>query len=1193
MKKYNLILVLMLIAGMFLFGCNESTTESRGTTSYNLLDKANTEIPFECRPPISTLENKMAFVRFRGRANRCYDLMVANPELLKFDIVRNCLRDVGESFRLVPDTSCKETVLDHRAPGSAPLIMREMVRFYYEANITVADNKSEFKWDEVDEYFSILGVWFDQTRDNMYPRYEKEIMSDLHASEFEDVFLTFWSDIQSYDPEWKDTFGMFHDGTVGDEQAKLFDVFNTMLTANQKVLDKAFESNLVKLETTWNNGDSQMFPSPILAAIIGDSLNPVMQRIKIVAKIFDISCKLSDSCRHESYEKSRLYRTLKFFKTIGSGDDYSIIDMPEDQLTRPLDKLLKFLDKKSEVFKSINNAIVDSFQVDSISTAVAGYDYPFFIKSYKRIFEEGFDMILNYQNTSTSFEDGEMKAGFFTTNAISEVNIGFSENNMQKHISKVKNANSELKILTARYEEKKKELLQNVLIINDAGIKLDELEDRINIELTRLMNMKNQMDSIRHYIHEEHGSFYSKVLSIVGENEQNPSGYYVPTPENYFNVGAPTTSEEQITQINSSGELANIKKGDILRINITGEWTPTCAVSLAYGDGIKSARTGPRGYTLIETDGKSKVKSTNTYRTRASYSDSSLSVTACAGIKGGPEPFVASINVCASHTMGERREHGVTHSEVNSTSRRTDASFDMGIILPNTPYSNMPAGSLLLVEKSPDGTLLNASVLNTQNTIVVENDNSKFYLVSNDCLSASDQGYALAVQVSGLRAEGTLATEYAFKIDDIMGEISERVRGLVESGQLTYKILESIKLELLGEQGTEINQFSPTMRNLLQALVESEISVLDYKSRLSNMERDFEIEKQKINDLLHQFKSGTEQKKLRIATRNWMLSNIDLDFVNTGNSNRNLYTLNRILEILENNLVSYIDFKYRNEEKDYILGNLDLLKGLDFSDSFEIIAERVSIYVDELLDAMIDDIENKPYLPKTTVGIRIPNPYYVPTFENPLPENSLHPIMNTSRSVAIWETLKNWNEKKKGNESELFFNIYIDDIYQTQGLGCFVESPVIESMGLFFIPENEGYITDFNNNYRYKNAKLYLDGLSVIPFEYGPKTYNFVNLDWRYMDAANRMAKNANDAMRLLTTEFPPELDKETGLGTGRPLFGKFKIGFLRPYNVVDDVVYIGDTPLTEIKELFIGYVLSAANGNFDVNLGWINYCAK
>jgi hypothetical protein len=92
------------------------------------------------------------------------------------------------------------------------------------------------------------------------------------------------------------------------------------------------------------------------------------------------------------------------------------------------------------------------------------------------------------------------------------------------------------------------------------------------------------------------------------------------------------------------------------------------------------------------------------------------------------------------------------------------------------------------------------------------------------------------------------------------------------------------------------------------------------------------------------------------------------------------------------------------------------------------------------------------------------------------------------------------------------------------------------------------------------------------------------------------MAKTPEHAMGIFTSDFNPS-GGTSNLGSGRPLIGDFAVGVLPPYSEQKDldgnvVSFIGDVPLSEIKEIMLVYVLSAKYDGFKTKMTWINdYC--
>ena len=236
--------------------------------------------------------------------------------------------------------------------------------------------------------------------------------------------------------------------------------------------------------------------------------------------------------------------------------------------------------------------------------------------------------------------------------------------------------------------------------------------------------------------------------------------------------------------------------------------------------------------------------------------------------------------------------------------------------------------------------------------------------------------------------------------------------GLISTGQLSHNVLENIRAQLRSTVGPDISGFNGQMQTLLDSLISNEILILDYKSQLVKMERALETKKQRIYSLLEQFGLEDTQREMRIQTRNWLLSNLDLDFVNTAGENQNLNTLNRILSILDNSLVSYVDFRFRNNEREFIVGNTLSLSSLQVTDSFDAISQVIIDYTRSLLERLEDDLNSRPVIPKVSTGIRIKNPFYESSVPNPFPDNGLYPTLEDSRAFAFWDSLVNPDDSK-------------------------------------------------------------------------------------------------------------------------------------------------------------------------------------
>jgi hypothetical protein len=1187
-------------------------------SSIDLFDK-NAPIPVECYTNAGVAKE---FSVFKGYVNACVDIMLDDENLISFHDSKKCISNIGEKFRKISSQDCKDTMLT-ASPGNLEELNQFLLDGYFDKYLlTYTGGDFDFNWTNgldqdnpnyesyVTNYFSLVAEWQHQTRGQLYKLNPNQLVFSPSQEKFleEKILRKFWNAVQSYSAEWKSTFGQITTAnSASPQQEKLFQVFEAILSINSKVITHAYESDLAKNEYFWRNDDTVKKPSPVLAVILGDTIAPFYERIRTITKIYDIGCKIK-SCYDNFYDNNQTVWMLHFFNDIASGRPIKGFDFDQAEQT-PLISFLSSMNSEEELISTLINKTSETFGVSRIDLIEPGLDFPFTLKNFHAVFAESHSLIAKYNETKRYDSAGELRAGFFHGGDVSEVNIGFSKLNMDRHISEVTNVNDQLRSLSDSFKVNHNSLIAQTLNVNQSQVELTQLEGNITRETTELVNLQNQVSSIRNFINDRRKQYSNKILGIISDLDSST--------ETFVKVGA--TMTETIDASSSdmgTGTMSDIGKslvtfpeplvkGDLIRFNVEGEYQASCAAVANYGPSVVSTRSGPRGLNLNFSTGRAQVQSNEKYKYSESFSSVSVDAETCGGISDPLGGTFFSAKACVRASVGRRSGSGSRTSTMNSTSTRSESTFDLGLTLEQSPFPSSPISSLLLVEmpidsdtglqdNSKDNAVLVKTLDRSSSVIAKYNDTqSNYYFVVNDCYSPTNKDQ-LTVSITQYRAAGALANSFVTKVLAIMPKIESQVRELIKNGVLSEGTLSTLRSEIVGSAtgGISLDSFNGNIRTLLEAFVSNEIDILRYKSQVSSLERQIDFRKLKLESLLETFDESNEQRYLKISQRNWNLANMDLDFVNTEGTNRNLFTLNRVINILEHSLVSYLDFKYDEERKYALVGNINLLTNLDFSSPFDEIALNVNSFMDNLLTALRDDLRNNPITPKVSMGIHIPNPYYIPPagFPTPLYE---FPIMDDFRSKKIWNQLYKW--KKGDNGATINFDILFKDLYSDNGLGCYVEAPIIDSTALFFIPENEGYISDFNKKFRNRNAKLYLDGLSFVPFGNNPREYRFVNRAWRFMDSGVRMATNSTDALERLSSEFPVNSTIESGLSTGRSPFGYFQLGDLPAYKYIEneDKVFIGNTPLDEIRELFIAYNFAASNNDFTVNLGWLSHCAQ
>lgn len=1214
-KKNDESFVSQILTTLFGVGGDQVDAEKNEVESVNLLEDDIT-VPSACAVDQDVLD---AFSILQGYVHTCRDLMLGDPSLVNFYSTKTCLRDIGEKFKSIPDQGCKDTMLTG-APGGMADVFDLVLNGYLENVVITGEPGSEvFHWDNaydadddgekdpsdpnfipyVQHYFSLIGEWYTQTRGEVYKNPEETKVMSLAQADFLESQITkkFWDRLQETAQEWRETFGEIPAALKAQQISdfkqteKLFQIFETMLTINRKILNAAHSSELAAKVFAWKDNETAPGPAPVLAVIIGETLAPFYERVRTLTKIYDVACKLN-SCNDSFYENNETVWMLNFFQQVGQGEFIEEMIFNEGDI-RPLSLFIQTLYRHRVSIKETLDKVNEVFGVDNIETMYTTEEFPFFLQPFHRVFAESYDLVKNYEATKETRLDGTVKGGFFHGGNVSQINVGFGKVNMNQHIGAVKTVNEQMEILSQSFVVQHNQLINQTLSVNASIVTLNELKDQIEIDMNDIISLNGRIDAIREHVNRQNERFDETVAHII-ENLGSSTETFtkeggtvtIDMEASSASAGSGTFSDIGRTQVTMP---VPVLKGDMLRMTVEGEYQPSCAVAANFGGDATGARVGPRGYNLVYAEGESHVESTSNYRNAEAYVGTSLSFSV---------PIIPTLSFSAS--AGARATVGTRHDDIDSNSTRSDASFDLGLILPGTPFPNMPAGALLLVEmplgENNKFKYRSIQTLDRSKAVIAEHagTDSEYFLVVNDCFSQANNG-KLVVNIDQYRSAGVLAQAFIDKVVEGMPKIEESVRGLIDNGVLSQRDLAVLRGVLVGDQtgGLDLSQFTGNIRILLEAFVDAQIAILDSKSQITNMERDLEVKNQRLASLLHRYEDETAQKYLKVSQRNWNLANMDLDFVNTEGTNRNLYTLNRIIAILEHNLVSYLDFKYDEDRKRAIIGNIRLLAKLNFSSPFDDIALNITTFMRALLDSLQDDLNNRPVTPNMTMGLHIPNPYYVPPAGFPAPTYDF-PVMDSFRAKKLWDQIYAWKRGKNG--AAIHFEVKYEDLYNVGGMACYVEAPIIESTGMYFIPENEGYITDFNNLYRHRNAKMFLDGLSYIPFENNPRQYNFTNDDWRFMDSAVRMAKSARDGINQLATEFPPNGNIETGLSSGRSPFGYFQIGDIPAYKYDSpgNVVSLGETPLDEVKELFVAYTFAASNNDFNVNLNWLDsYCGE
>ena len=277
--------------------------------------------------------------------------------------------------------------------------------------------------------------------------------------------------------------------------------------------------------------------------------------------------------------------------------------------------------------------------------------------------------------------------------------------------------------------------------INAARAATNNEENKINEYLVGMLNLSDDFEN------------FTSLGSATRRIPANNSGF----------TGSFLSSSSKLSSLYRAKKSIRASTSRLLRVSVTGDWAPTCALGKDDNFGSAASRNlqvGPDGYLLSFSQSKAFVTSNSKTKREIEYEDRSVSVSVCAKASFGyGTPVVGasvSASACANATNGVRKEEIKSESETNSLEERSSASFAEGLRLAHTPFKNATAGALLgLITNGSENPRIEdvVDVVRIGRQDVIELPaGSEIYFIVNDCSSGSSEG-ELTVDIHSYSSE--------------------------------------------------------------------------------------------------------------------------------------------------------------------------------------------------------------------------------------------------------------------------------------------------------------------------------------------------------------------------------------------------------------------------------------------------------
>ncbi|AKF03566.1 hypothetical protein [Sandaracinus amylolyticus] len=632
------------------------------------------------------------------------------------------------------------------------------------------------------------------------------------------------------------------------------------------------------------------------------------------------------------------------------------------------------------------------------------------------------------------------------------------------------------------------------------------------------------------------------------------------------------------------------EQGELVVLAPSGVWSPTCALRALEVQGpgggsqrldVEGITIGPEGFSLVVSDGETQARSAS----EQSTSTETFSVGVQASVCAGGSYMYGSATVCAttgkSWAWGSETAEG--HSGEHSTS--WSSQFASGLRLEGTPFPELPAGSLLVVETARgDGVIRDVHVVRAPYTQILVSSAADLYVIANDvdCGNREDTTHALSVDVRRFQSETALASAVITQMGETLTAVRALEPQLVAQGSILPSQMGALRSEALVDLQTRAGRSYATLpaplAGLFEAFLDREIVRLERAVQIAALDRQIDALALELEALRQERLLVEHHGRLTQLVPTWTLRNLGGERLR--DSARDLASQSRRY------LYPVLDLWYPEvlDELDIAEAAEPLLSAGPSSSTLDLVSD-----VRAVLDATLSRLEAatpgyKETAQRPIIAVSFVRPDVV---ADPFTPISSLPKADEQRSATLWSDVQSLSTGT--------ITIRPEDLYTRFGgagglLACTEAVPVVQRMALFVV--RPGGVTDTED---LNDERRFLTGRASVtqPFAEtsGPVTYTLGNAIWQqfqipvlYGSYTGALSTFVQRAITSGAAELP---EGAVGLSP----FGSMEIDFqglqqLRSGALGDGIT----TPGTEATEIVL--VMQIDSRSTAAPLSWVPQCA-
>jgi hypothetical protein len=685
------------------------------------------------------------------------------------------------------------------------------------------------------------------------------------------------------------------------------------------------------------------------------------------------------------------------------------------------------------------------------------------------------------------------KSGMLDPGARNKLSAGIQQAQIDAVINDLRTTANNLDAKTSTYSSTMQQLAASYLTDLAQQNKLSDVEAQIEVKQATIGRQTADVAGLREKLDRDQdlwGSFLDSYKTVT-----DVDGNALVATEDLGTFAMAATSARatgplghgDVSTLLAAPNKYTVVKGDILHITVSGNWSPTCMLQATGGkvaipdddqmavDYTTNPQIGPEGFTLTLNNGTLSTKANTTSETNSSESGSTFDAGICAGIHaeagwstGSGPGFDASIKayVDASLCAKINSSSSSTYNEGSSSSQSTSASASIatssGVRLPNTPFPNQPAGSVVLVYTSPGQPtqILRTEVVLRQYATIAPAD-ADVYIVANDITAPPcqpDASSALSLSVQRLQTAASAAANVKTALNNVLDTITAQSDAFVAQGSFSAADQTSLRSAAISaissSTGCNCNfaTYPDPIKNFFYAWIDHEIATIDKKVQIYNLQRANNAVLLDIEGLSQDLVYADKAGHIAAMTPAWSLRNLDMELLRAE--------VRKVMTSMTYDLYPILKLRFPTifaglASDEVLLPQVQTLVNAHWDDPVDNLAHAAYQASQALLDATSTIAVHQADLAITTIGLQFTRPGAAKFMQ--------FPYADDGRSKAVWDQITT-------PPHIVTFSVTPEDLYRLGGgsyLSCTQEAPVIRDLAVVVSGQDSDTTARFNPLYWY------------------------------------------------------------------------------------------------------------------------------